>query len=114
MTQLGGTAYCCCHCCKDQWCSHNDEGGRCSDDPASQSSLRRRASVNGTAEGDEEMNQITDGGQRENTVGVEITLTEEETDQLASSAEDSEMDQMINIPDEKKNDQLEEEETDEK
>ena len=59
------------------------------------------------------MNQITDGGQRENTVGVEITLTEEETDQLASSAEDSEMDQMINILDEKKNGQLEEE-TDEK
>ena len=59
------------------------------------------------------MNQITDGGQRENTVGVEITLTEEETDQLASSAEDSKMDQMINVPNKKKIDQMEEE-TDEK
>ena len=40
-----------------------------------------------------------------NRIG-DIYTTEEERDQVAASAEDSEMDQMINVPTEKKKEQL--------
>ena len=52
------------------------------------------------------MSKIIDAEQHENTDGFKIAMTEEEKDQVAASTEDSDMDQMINVPDEKKNDQL--------
>ena len=45
----------------------------------------------------ERVNRIGDGGQHEKTY-----TTEEEKNQVAASAEDSEMDQMTNFPNEKK------------
>ena len=57
--------------------------------------------MNVTGEG-ERLNRIGGGGQREKT-----DTTEEKKDQVYASAEDSEMDQMTNVPNEKKNEQLE-------
>ena len=49
----------------------------------------------------ERLNRIGGGGQREKT-----DTTEEKKDQVYASAEDSEIDQMTNVPNEKKNEQL--------
>ena len=56
MTDFGGFGTCCCHCCRDGWCSHNTENH--DDCPGAARPDTSRALMNVTR-GEERTNQIT-------------------------------------------------------